>query len=100
MARTLSDRPNLEQLEALRDAVRANDAAAVRRLLAEHPALKARINEPLPDFNFESTALLGAVGCVNREMIDVLLDAGADINVKSGWWAGGFGVLDSASPDL
>ena len=26
-------------------------------------------------------------------MVDVLLDAGADINRKSSWWAGGFGVL-------
>ena len=33
-------------------------------------------------------------------MLDVLLDAGADINARSQWWAGGFGLLDSASPDL
>ncbi len=36
----------------------------------------------------------------NRELIDVLLDAGADINVKSDWWAGGFSVLDNADADL
>lgn len=33
-------------------------------------------------------------------MLDVLLDAGADINARSRWWAGGFGLLDCASPDL
>lgn len=30
------------------------------------------------------------------EMLDVLLDAGADINAKSDWWAGGFSLLDRA----
>jgi ankyrin repeat protein len=33
-------------------------------------------------------------------MLDALLDAGADINARSQWWAGGFGLLDSASPEL
>jgi ankyrin repeat protein len=33
-------------------------------------------------------------------MVDVLLEAGADINARSRWWAGGFGVLDHAAPDV
>jgi hypothetical protein len=33
-------------------------------------------------------------------MLDMLLDAGADLNVKSKWWAGGFGLLHQASPEL
>ncbi len=33
-------------------------------------------------------------------MIDALLKAGADLNAKSRWWAGGFGVTHSASPEL
>jgi ankyrin repeat protein len=33
-------------------------------------------------------------------VVDALLDAGADINVRSRWWAGGFGVLDAADPVL
>jgi ankyrin repeat protein len=33
-------------------------------------------------------------------MLDVLLDAGADINARSRWWAGGFGILDSVPPEL
>src|SRR5690349_4868852 len=89
-----------DPFEALKAALRKNDVPAARRLFTEQPVLRAKINEPLPDFNFESTALLGAVGTRNREMIDVVLAAGADINVKSGWWAGGFGVLDNASPEL
>src|SRR5262249_58513288 len=67
---------------------------------AEQRVLGENIDEPLPDYNFESTALLGAVGTRDREMVDVVLAAGADINAKSGWWAGGFGVLDSASREL
>jgi hypothetical protein len=89
-----------DPFEALKAALRKNDVPAARRLFTEQPVLRAKINEPLPDYNFESTALLGAVGTRNREMIDVVLAAGADINAKSGWWAGGFGVLDSASREL
>ncbi len=33
-------------------------------------------------------------------MIDVLLDAGANINERTRWWAGSFGLLDSASAEL
>src|SRR3989475_534378 len=33
-------------------------------------------------------------------MLEVLLAAGADINAKSRWWAGGFGLLHGASPEL
>jgi ankyrin repeat protein len=33
-------------------------------------------------------------------MLDVLVDAGADVNARSRWWAGGFGILDWASPEL
>ena len=84
----------------LKAAVQQNDAAAVSAVLERHPELKAKLNEPLPDFHFDSTALLGAVSQRNREMIDVLLQAGADINARSGWWAGGFGVLDDCDPSL
>jgi Ankyrin repeats (3 copies)/Ankyrin repeat len=33
-----------------------------------------------------------------REELDELLTQGADINARSDWWAGGFGLLDSAPP--
>jgi ankyrin repeat protein len=33
-------------------------------------------------------------------MLEVLLTAGADLNAKSRWWAGGFGLLHSATPEL
>jgi ankyrin repeat protein len=34
------------------------------------------------------------------EMFDAMLEAGADINAKSRWWAGGFGFLHTAQPAL
>jgi ankyrin repeat protein len=80
--------------EVLRAAVRANDAAAVANVLQLYPRLKAHLDEPLPDFDFGATPLLGAVYRNNREMVDVLLRAGANINARSHWWAGSFGVLD------
>jgi hypothetical protein len=36
----------------------------------------------------------------SREELDVLLAGGADINERSTWWAGGFGVLDWAPLDV
>jgi ankyrin repeat protein len=81
-------------VDALKAALEANDAAAVARVFEEHPALKARIDEPAPCGAFGQTALLAAVERENREMVDVLLRAGANINQKSHWWAGGFHVLD------
>ena len=40
------------------------------------------------------------MGVRSRAMLDALLDGGADINARSEWWAGGFGILDCASPEL
>jgi len=82
-------------VEQIKAAFHQDDAASVRELLERHPELKAKINEPLADF--DSPAILGVR---SREMLDVLLAAGADINAKSRWWAGGFGLLHSASPEL
>jgi ankyrin repeat protein len=79
---------------ALVGAVKANDPALARRTLEHHPELKSRLNDPLPGFAFGATPLLAALPSANREMIQLLLDAGADINQRSHWWAGSFGVLD------
>src|SRR5688500_5275288 len=82
-------------LEEIKQAFCDDDAAGVRRLLAEHPELKARINEPIGPFDSP------AITCArSREMLDGLLEAGADINAKSRWWAGGFGLLHSAPVEL
>jgi ankyrin repeat protein len=84
----------------LASAVTAGDADAVRAVLERHPDLKATLDEPMPGGSFDQQPLLIAVARGNRAMIDVLLQNGADINVRSRWWAGGFGVLDGADPAL
>ncbi|HTD88717.1 MAG TPA: ankyrin repeat domain-containing protein [Candidatus Binatia bacterium] len=80
----------------LHRAFRDDNASLVRKLLARHPEFKARINAPVPEV-FDSPPITLVK---SREMLDVLLEAGADINAKSRWWAGGFGLLHSASPEL
>ena len=89
-----------EPVQALTAAVKSNDAALVRQVLDRHPSLRSRINEPLPNYGFDAPALVAAVNHNNREMVDVLLDAGANINERTRWWAGSFGVLDSAQGEL
>jgi ankyrin repeat protein len=93
---TLYDQP----IAALQAAIKANDAALVRKVLTLHPALKAQLDEPLPNYGFDTPALIAAVQRNNREMIDALLDAGANINARTKWWAGSFGVLDLSIPEL
>ena len=79
---------------ALQTAILASDTARVVELLGKFPDLRERLNEPLPDYGFGATPLIAAVHRTNREMIDLLLRSGADINGRSHWWAGSFGVLD------
>jgi ankyrin repeat protein len=82
-------------IEQLTDALRADDAARVRELFECNPALQEKINEPLAGFDSP------LITCArSKSMLDVLLAAGADINARSRWWAGGFGLLDSANPEL
>src|SRR5438067_4576105 len=84
-----------EALRLCRQAISKDDAALLERLLQERPELKASINDPIGPF--DSPAINHAR---SRQMLDVLLAAGADINARSRWWAGSFGLLDCAEPDL
>jgi hypothetical protein len=84
-----------DPIAVLKQAFCENDAGLFRKVLALHPELKARINEPLGAFD---APLITHVR--SREMLDVLIEAGADINAKSRWWAGGFGLLHGAEPEL
>src|SRR5687767_441082 len=83
--------------EALALAIKDGDPAGARGVLARHPELKSRLDQPLPGGSFGATALLTAVHRGDREMVNLLLESGADINARSHWWAGGFGVLDGES---
>lgn len=87
-------------LEQLVDAIRDERVDEVRTLLATNPEVRRRLNEPHPELAFDATPLLEAVYKKNRALIDVLLEGGADINARSGWWAGGFGVLHGSDPEL
>src|SRR2546430_16129875 len=84
-----------DPIELLKQAFAEHDAVLFRRLLERHPDVKAKINEPVAAFD---APLITRVR--SREMLDVLLEAGADINAKSRWWAGGFGLLHGAEPGL
>jgi ankyrin repeat protein len=94
------DAASADPVEALISAIKANDASLVRDVLTRHRSLRMQIDKPLADYAFGAPAVLAAVYKNNREMIDTLLDAGANINERSNWWAGSFGVLDSANADL
>src|SRR5436190_1007147 len=73
------------------DALHAGDAVRARELLATHADVRASINDPISWF--DSPPICRA--SKNVPLLDVLLEFGADINRKSSWWAGGFGILDA-----
>jgi len=77
-------------IEQFDTAVRAGDVDRARALLENHADVRARINEPR--FDFDSPAIHQAKK--NLALVDVLLKHGADINARSSWWAGGFGILE------
>ena len=80
-------------LERVHDAFGRHDAGTVRMLFEKYPELRARINDPL--FDFDSPAIVTFAD--DLAMVDVLLDFGADPNRRSDWWAGGFHSLYSAT---
>lgn len=84
-----------ETVTLAKKALHEDNATELRQLLNENPDLKRLINEPVGPFN--SPAILEVK---STAMLDVLLDAGADINARSNWWAGSFGVLELAPPDV
>src|SRR5262245_26430902 len=86
--------------EAFASALRRGDAPAARGLLDRHAELASSINQPLAGLSFDQLPIHAAVSSGSRETIDLVLAAGADINARSRWWAGGFGVLDGADPAL
>jgi hypothetical protein len=76
-------------------ALQDDDVAGFRQLLDRCPELRAGINDPISHFN---SPLI--IHVRSEAMLEALLEAGADINARSKWWAGGFGLLDTASPEV
>jgi len=91
----MTDRPGVQTAKLFRRAVRDDDPAEFRRLFERFPEFKGSINQPMADFDSPLITEVRSAG-----MLDALLDAGADINARSQWWAGGFGLLDLADPAI
>lgn len=82
-------------IDRFKSAVDARDAAALRAVLHDSAEARAAINDPL--FGFDSPALVAIASDGNLELVETLLDFGADPNRRSDWWAGGFHPLHAAS---
>lgn len=77
-------------LEQFGSAIRAGDAEAVRDLLQRHAEVRAAVNAPIGSFGSRPVVMAHH----NLAVIDALLEYGADLNLKSEWWAGPFGLLE------
>jgi ankyrin repeat protein len=83
---SLTKTPVEQFLIALHD----GDVERVRELLEERAEVRAAVNEPISYFDSRPVARAKK----NLPLLDVLLAHGADLNLKSAWWAGGFGLLE------
>lgn len=83
-------------MDAFKKAIAAGNVTEARRLLETSDEARANVNAPL--FAFDQRPISRAAG--NLAMVDVLLAFGADLNQKSGWWAGGWGILETAEPEI
>ncbi len=84
----------LEQrdVKAFCDAVRQGDVERTQRLLSrEH--VRERINDPMFDFGGRATH----TAAKNERLLTTLIEAGADVNLKSDWENGPYTVLDHAT---
>lgn len=86
----MSGTPSRKPLEEFREALYAGDVEGVRALLDGHEEVRAAVNEPIGHFD----ARPAEIAKKNLPLLDLLLAHGADLNLKSAWWAGGFGLLE------
>ncbi len=85
-------------LDAFDRAVRDGDARRLQEVLADHPRLADEIDAPR--FEVEWPAVVHAANRGDREIVDVLLEHGADINARSAFWGRTVGVLDDSPPGM
>jgi ankyrin repeat protein len=81
--------------ELFKVAVEMGDVDQVRQLFRSHRDLVSHINEPM--FSFKSPAV--HVARTNLDLLDLLLAHGADLNARTSWEKGGFGVLEQVNPE-
>ena len=84
--------------QAFITAIENGGMETVKNLLASDQRLAAQVDAPW--FSFDAPAIVFAAASGNRELIDILLDAGADIDAKSRWWAGGTSALHHATGSM
>src|SRR2546421_209802 len=85
----------IDPLRLAKEAFEANDAESLGLLLNKYPQLKEVVNQPIGPF--DSPAIIRVRSAA---MLDVLLEAGAEINARSRGGGGGFGGLDGIKPEL
>jgi ankyrin repeat protein len=85
-----------ETMDDFVKAIRSGDAEEVALMLSRSPALMSSHHAD----SFGATGLIHAVLSDDVAMVDLLLDAGADIDQRSDWWAGSFGVLDHSKDSM
>ena len=81
-------------------AINSHNAANVARVLERFPDFNSRLDEPLANAGFGSLPVVAATEARDREIVDLLVRSGANIDAVNDWWAGGFGVLDVAAPEM
>ena len=86
--------------ELWKPAVCDTHAARVQKVLSRFPELARRLTIRCQITDSAPTPCSPAVQPSDRATIDALLRAGANINKRTEWWTGGFGVLDDCHPDL
>ncbi|MEZ4421981.1 MAG: ankyrin repeat domain-containing protein [Gemmatimonadota bacterium] len=84
--------------ETFRRAFAAGDLSELRALFERHPVARRMIDAPL--FSFDAPALVHFAGQGNLQMVELLLELGADPNRRSDWWAGGFHTLHVAKGEV
>ncbi len=95
---TISESNDVAPRVAFARALRGRNAEETRLLLLRYPELRRSINEPLDGGDFGAKPIHIAARSKDPELVDVLISAGADINGRTDWWAGSFGVLDICDP--
>jgi ankyrin repeat protein len=85
-----------EYISRAHQAFNSDDVSELQRLLQEHPELRRLVSDSTVG-PFDSPPV---VNVKSREMLDLLMEYGADINAKSQWWAGGFGLLHTAPREV
>jgi len=79
--------------ERLHAALMQGDSASTRELFVAHPEFRRMIDAPV--FSFNAPAIVACAA--DADMVQVLLDCGANPNARSAWWAGPFHPLHVAT---